>query len=40
MQVKRKFKGNKETVQEGSEAPRMAKPKDTQIIINKTNSRS
>jgi len=37
MQVKKTFKGNKEILQEGFEAPRMAKPKETQSPMNKTN---
>jgi len=36
MQVKKTFKGNKEIVKEGSEAPQMAKPKETQIYMNET----
>ena len=36
MQVKMTLKGNKENVQQGSEAPGMAKPKDYQIHMKKT----
>ena len=36
MQVKKTFKGNKEIVQEGSEAPGMAKPKDAQGRMKET----
>ena len=37
MQMKNTFKGNKEIVQEGFEAPGMAKPKETQITMKETN---
>jgi len=36
MQVKKTFKGNNEIVQEGSNAPGMANPKDTQSNIKET----
>ena len=36
MEVKKTFKGNKEIVQEGSEAPGMAKPKETQSPVKET----
>ena len=36
MQVKKTFKGNKEIVQEGYEAPRMANPKKNQSPTKET----